>query len=360
MAEETDIQTVESEEGSGYIQKISWEGDENAWQYGVQIVSEDNSVEPLNFTTENTFVTFTLPPGNYRYKISVYDLFGRVAVESKWEKLTIKKALKPVINLDENIIASKKKKIEIPVNIEDVSETSEIVIVNPETKEEVKAEFEISEEDGKQVVTSIKVPKLKEGNWMVKVTNPGGKSSVSDDVAINIEESVPLNLSIQAQIGYPYLLPINDTIKMLDKPTCFEYGARISITPINFGNNYFGFEGAFSSDLISQTNEYTTLKLDVNSFQMNVLYKYEILPNILFVNARLGWGGTILKVFATGAQDYDFDKSYMYPSVNAGASVMYKPIKLLNIELGVQSLYIFTSQSTYISINPLIMVGVSF
>lgn len=353
-------ESVVQEGTSDYVQKISWVGDENAWQYGVEIVSVDNTVEPLHLTTDQTFVTFTLPPGNYKYKIYVYDLFGRIAVESNWESLVIKKALKPLIIIEENIVANKKKKVEIPVNIEDISEASTVVIINQETKEEVQAEFKIEQQDGKNVATSLFVPKITDGNWSVKVTNPGGKVTVSDDVVINLVESEPLNLVIQGQVGYPFFTSLNSSLEILENPICFDYGFRLSVSPIIYGKNNFGFEFNFSSELIKQENSLVTLKMNAMSIQMNVLYKYEILENTLYATARAGWGGTVFDAFATGAKDYDFSKKYIYPSVNVGAGIMYKPLKYLNLELAVHNMYIFGSEATYVTIDPIFMVGVSF
>ena len=365
QALESSVSETKASDSQKYIQRIEWEGDENAWQYGIEIISEDASVEPLTLTTEATFVTFTLPPGNYKYRISVYDLFGHIAVQSKWCVFTITKAVQPIIgDMEENITVKKTNKVEIPVQLENVSDASKIVMINSETNEEVVAEFEVEtdKDTGVNIVDKLIVPKLPEGNWTVKVTNPGGKSIVSDNININLKKKDYdfKNVNFQLQGGYPFLFGNSDVLSFLDSLVKFNLGGRFSIAPINFGRNYFGFDVFYNFDNIDYQNEILTIAVNLHTVQFSVLYQFELWKEHLYFDTRLGMGFTFMDLFSSGGHGDDFEKGYIYPAVNGSLAFMYRPVRYMNIELGAQAIALLAPDNVYVIATPIILVGVSF
>lgn len=365
QALESSVSETKASDSQKYIQRIEWEGDENAWQYGIEIISEDASVEPLTLTTEATFVTFTLPPGNYKYRISVYDLFGHIAVQSKWCVFTITKAVQPIIgDMEENITVKKTNKVEIPVQLENVSDASKIVMINSETNEEVVAEFEVETDKntGINIVDKLIVPKLPEGNWTVKVTNPGGKSIVSDNININLKKKDYdfKNVNFQLQGGYPFLFGNSDVLSFLDSLVKFNLGGRFSIAPINFGRNYFGFDVSYNFDDIIYQNQLLTIAVAMHTVQFSVLYQFELWEEHLYFDTRLGMGFTFMDLFSSGGHGDDFEKGYIYPAVNGSLAFMYRPVRYMNIELGAQAIALLAPDNVYVIATPIILVGVSF
>lgn len=365
QALESSVSETKASDSQKYIQRIEWEGDENAWQYGIEIISEDASVEPLTLTTEATFVTFTLPPGNYKYRISVYDLFGHIAVQSKWCVFTITKAVQPIIgDMEENITVKKSNKVEIPVQLENVSDASKIVMINSETNEEVVAEFEVEtdKDTGINIVDKLIVPKLPEGNWTVKVTNPGGKSIVSDNININLKKKDYdfKNVNFQLQGGYPFLFGNSDVLSFLDNLVKFNLGGRFSIAPINFGRNYFGFDVSYNFDDIIYQNQLLTIAVAMHTVQFSVLYQFELWKEHLYFDTRLGMGFTFMDLFSSGGHGDDFEKGYIYPAVNGSLAFMYRPVRYMNIELGAQAIALLTPDNIFVIATPIILVGVSF
>ena len=365
QALESSVSETKASDSQKYIQRIEWEGDENAWQYGIEIISEDASVEPLTLTTEATFVTFTLPPGNYKYRISVYDLFGHIAVQSKWCVFTITKAVQPIIgDMEENITVKKTNKVEIPVQLENVSDASKIVMINSETNEEVVAEFEVEtdKDTGINIVDKLIVPKLPEGNWTVKVTNPGGKSIVSDNININLKKKDYdfKNVNFQLQGGYPFLFGNSDVLSFLDNLVKFNLGGRFSIAPINFGRNYFGFDVSYNFDDIIYQNQLLTIAVAMHTVQFSVLYQFELWEEHLYFDTRLGMGFTFMDLFSSGGHGDDFEKGYIYPAVNGSLAFMYRPVRYMNIELGAQAIALLAPDNVYVIATPIILVGVSF
>lgn len=171
-----------------FNQKIQWSEDPNAFEYKVELKDKDGKVEV--FETDENFLTISKPSGNYLYRIFVYDFLGRESNVSDWKVLKITKAVQPKIEkiqpkveipviIEETGKAKVAKSVEIPVSVDSVTKESKVELVNTKTKE--KIEVKISKvESGK--ATSVVAENIPEGQYKVKVTNPGGLSSESESV----------------------------------------------------------------------------------------------------------------------------------------------------------------------------------
>ena len=171
-----------------FNQKIQWSEDPNAFEYKVELKDKDGKVEV--FETDENFLTISKPSGNYLYRIFVYDFLGRESNVSDWKVLKITKAVQPKIEkiqpkveipviIEETGKAKVAKSVEIPVAVDSVTKESKVELVNTKTKE--KIEVKISKvESGK--ATSVVAENIPEGQYKVKVTNPGGLSSESESV----------------------------------------------------------------------------------------------------------------------------------------------------------------------------------
>ena len=171
-----------------FNQKIQWSEDPNAFEYKVELKDKDGKVEV--FETDENFLTISKPSGNYLYRIFVYDFLGRESNVSDWKVLKITKAVQPKIEkiqpkveipviIEETGKAKVAKSVEIPVSVDSVTRESKVELVNTKTKERI--EVKISKvESGK--ATSVVAENIPEGQYKVKVTNPGGLSSESESV----------------------------------------------------------------------------------------------------------------------------------------------------------------------------------
>ena len=171
-----------------FNQKIQWSEDPNAFEYKVELKDKDGKVEV--FETDENFLTISKPSGNYLYRIFVYDFLGRESNVSDWKVLKITKAVQPKIEkiqpkveipviIEETGKAKVAKSVEIPVAVDSVTKESKVELVNTKTKERI--EVKISKvESGK--ATSVVAENIPEGQYKIKVTNPGGLSSESESV----------------------------------------------------------------------------------------------------------------------------------------------------------------------------------
>lgn len=121
-----------------FVQKLSWQNDENVFYYEVEIKSEDE-IFYKKLETDLNFVEVSLSSGNYKYRVFAYDFLGREADVSSWQKFTILKAQTPKIIETKKIIIPdlKDENIKIAVNIENLENDSEVSLVNSKTNEEI-------------------------------------------------------------------------------------------------------------------------------------------------------------------------------------------------------------------------------
>jgi len=74
-----------------YIQRFAWSGGEYARYYEVAFEKEtDGEYKPyLKQTTTKQFVELSLSPGNYRFRVTPYDVLGKPAKSSSWVNVQI-------------------------------------------------------------------------------------------------------------------------------------------------------------------------------------------------------------------------------------------------------------------------------
>lgn len=167
-----------------FSQRIEWHANANALEYKVEIQDTATNTVSL-FTTEKTFAELSLAPGNYRYRVTVYDFLGRKATTSAWTAFSIIQAAKPEIRrIEKNVTAPDADEwLEIAVDIANVSADSLVELVG----ENVPGELEISGSGGKdekERVSKVYFQDVPPGKWRLRVTNASGFSAESDVIEI--------------------------------------------------------------------------------------------------------------------------------------------------------------------------------
>ena len=177
-----------------FSQTLSWEEDENAFSYRVELQSlEDKSLQ--SFETEDSSIKLKLKPGKYKYKIYALDFLGRDASESDWQDFTVIKAMKPVIEyLPANLLVADNEKVDfsVPVDVSSITKETTAVIVNTKSKEEIKGSLKFITRGEEIIASNAVFPEVSEGNWVIKITNPSGLMSQTEEIEVTktIEEAL--------------------------------------------------------------------------------------------------------------------------------------------------------------------------
>lgn len=163
-----------------FVQKLEWNKDLYASEYEVEIQDENFKTVFLKRTKEN-IVKFSLNHGKYRYRIFVYDLFGKRFESLTWTNLDIIKINRPYIyDLDNKIVnVEKGSSLSIPLKVTGINENSKIKIVQYDRKKsyDVKlTSFEknkIEQDESFFCVAHISSNDFSEGKYFFFVENPG-------------------------------------------------------------------------------------------------------------------------------------------------------------------------------------------
>lgn len=177
-----------------FTQKLQWEPEPNALEYKVEIQNANDTSVEKTFRTEKPFVEFSMPAGEYTYRIFTYDFLGRQASVTEWKPFSIKKAIKPEIHIRSETVhiePDENAPIRIPANVEKITPNSNAVVINEDTGERIEGTIEFEKSGGNSVSGSVVVRGLKEGNWKVVIQNPSGLYSESEPIHVQRQEKRP-------------------------------------------------------------------------------------------------------------------------------------------------------------------------
>ena len=182
-------------------QKLSWQADKNVFRYEVEIQNLSSKSNSHYETTDN-FIEVSLKAGLYQYRVIAYDFLDRKASVSSWRSFTVEKALQPVIDdMPNNVAVSEKDKLsfDFDVDVSSITEETEVLLVNTATNKVVKGEFEIKKESdgGGEKTNQVVFPKVEEGSWQMKITNPGGLSVTSEEISVVSKKEDAVELAVE-------------------------------------------------------------------------------------------------------------------------------------------------------------------
>lgn len=174
-----------------FTQKLQWKSDKNAFEYKVEIVPESGGKSTF-FTTGENVIEFSMPSGKYKYRIYAYDFLGRESSVTPWQKFEILKALTPEVSVPKlaETPKEKDKNFSMDVDIKNIAEDTKVELINSETKEIVKGTLSIEKNADEVKAAKADFPSVKEGNWKLRVTNPSGLSSESEEIKVSDSETI--------------------------------------------------------------------------------------------------------------------------------------------------------------------------
>jgi len=100
-----------------YKRRIVWRGNENFYRYAVEIQKSENGRYRglMREYTTTTFLTVSLPEGDYRFRITPHDILDRPLEATQWIQFEIKPAPEQIIteSMDEKDTAGENEQIEV-------------------------------------------------------------------------------------------------------------------------------------------------------------------------------------------------------------------------------------------------------
>jgi hypothetical protein len=335
----------------GLTRHLSWEAEPLASRYEVMVQRSDEAQDPaaeyheiLRMTTENAFIDCTLPAGSYRYRVTVYNLFGRPETSSEWAMFVINAPKPPPV------IALERE----PPPPKPTPTPKAPPQVPPEPAPTPKAPPEVPPEPAP-------TPKAPPETPPEPAPTPKAPPKPVEKPLAPVDATRPFII----QAAYAPLVPLPGSfLNSFYDTRFFLTGAEVRVAFLPLRGTYSGFGVELSPAWTRITTETEAYSMEAHfiSGHLNLLYQ-QWLPRkkVAFV-FRLGGGVSMLYNFSIRYPDDDTPaKSIMFLSANAGLSFQWFIIKPLFIEIGADYLCLFSKDRPIpMYIRPFVGLGVQF
>lgn len=358
----------EGEGGSVFYQRLSWQSVDNILCYEFELEQQDekgNWHQIDKKKMKENFTDVSLPPGNYRYKITVINLLEQAEAASAFRNFEILIAHQPkvesvspqVIYMDEffdgifaasganflqRTVFSLSKQGSSPVPLEPVELS----------KNGKKAQFELN------------LNKFNPGEYTFIVSDISGLTDKSKTVTFRFQKPVDAYMSV----GYTFTGFVGDSVfkTYYDRnvaPLCGMF--RFSLLPIKRTYGCFGFNVTYSAAMMDSKQEYYTLHGTFMTAQLNAVYIYPIIKHRLNLDIHAGFGAAFLInsrfVFEDSGGVQSPTYWYWGPGVSLGTSLqLLNVLKKMYVEAGVEHFIVFRKGMPKYIIQPEVSVGWMF
>jgi hypothetical protein len=359
------------------IQRMDWPAADDVLNYELVIEkknetpSGDGFTQILDMKTETNSAELSLPPGEYRYRIIVYDLLGRSGPVPGWARLTIFPALKPeILSVKPSSVSVQDALSGVTLHVlgNNLAENAEIIFSAVEGGEGGMEQILLDrdsyrpDKDGKNARLILDGLALKEGAYNIVIKNPGGISSVWRNFTVTdsprVETPVPDKKSTfetTSAAGYAPLFPVSGDFNSLVDNIPFYVGAmlRLGISTKNKPYGIFGVETEAYWHRLSGDNGSFTVSGHLINIQLNLLYQKRIFREKAAVNVRLGGGFAYIvdMQLRNNTDVFLLNAEILMPMAAVSMSFTWFFIPPLFLELGAGYAHVFSSdasQSAYI------------
>lgn len=138
---------------------------------------------------------------------------------------------------------------------------------------------------------------------------------------------------------------------------------RIAFLPASLSEKQlFGIEFDVKFADFTQKTDYYDTRLSLGAFQANVLFQQLLLGKSLFVAVRAGGGVTVLSkeveyTYSGTKRESPDLQTFVYPMVQAGASIVWLPLKYLAVEAGADFDHVLNVDMPLFLVCPYLCVG---
>lgn len=324
-----------------FMQVIKWEAVQYSTGYLLAVDRKDPSGVWLPFTeskTEKNHSVVSLPPGEYRYKITVYDILGKAAAVSQWFPLSVEEAVQPVLSeVSPDLIYLEERNTGI-VAIKAVALLdSAILELRNLARPGLKYPVIVVASEPKKRSLKIRVPieTIELGAYALYAENPGGLSALSDPVTIKFKKPRDLDLSLGYQ---PLFVLFDDAFATYFDSWIIPLGASAKITYIPFKRAYgfFGLGAILSAARTQKDFDLYRLSTNYLSGHLTLAFQRPLVRQVLNLDLHAGAGAAMLNnlrfQFDNGISSPSF--SPWGPSYLAGLDLHWYPLRRMYVDFG--------------------------
>ena len=348
----------DAESGALFLQRLSWQRAQYAVRYMVVLEKKNETtgvwIEVLrrNVSADFTYLDVSVPAGQYRYRISSFNILDQLDNQTSWEEFTVIQALQPsivsfsptafyfdrlrprIINLEgENLLPDTEIYL---VSKNELDENGEPLVLKP-------MELHLNElGETARLIFDEEILIL--GRYDIIAKNPGGLETRAGDFTIALAKPYDLNVSG----GYaPMLTLFGQKDYFLNRifiPASVLL--RVSFIPFKWSFGNLGAEFCPGWAFLSSENESYSTSANLVLAHFNVLFQYWLIQRALSVNGRLGLGVAGLFnyhfVFDTGKSGNSMSIAAL--TYNLGASVQWLLYKQIFVEVSLDFVHVTHSE----------------
>lgn len=356
-----------TERGFQFVQRLVWEDSGYVDHYTITIEQFDNRSKKFVQIAENDTTTnsteVSLLAGTYRYKIAIYNILGQLEIETDWEEFTIETAYEPQIRdispsaiyMEENPDGS------FVVGGRNIRNNAKVELRRDRKKGGgyKPQQIEISSR-GNRVNLKFDLNLITPGKYQIVITNPGGLSSISQDITIQYKK--PMDFDISAG-GACQIVLFDETINKYFENSFFPCAAvKMTFIPSKTPFGYFGV--GILANVSIMYKDFPTYKISGTyaSAHLNFVYQKPLKERKYFIEAFVGGGLGYL-------MNYQFEfpnnvkskqESALAPSVDIGLAGQIYFTNRLFLDLTVPFIVAFPKDMIIGSVTPQVTVGWQF
>jgi hypothetical protein len=359
--------TLSAQENSApsLAQRISWYADENIIRYEVVVeraLEQESYREVLRETTGDDFLEFSLPAGDYRYRIRAWDIFEKPTPYSPWYPLEIRLALQPELF---EVAVESGEAPRLIVKGKNLSPDAELRLLRRGGAQIGTGNFQAETAgDDEEGTAALQAP-LRPGKYELTLQNPGGFSA---SISFTVQAPARPGSAFQISAAYTPLLPLYGEFNdLLDTPF-YPAGAllRFEFLPLRFSAFSLGLGLSPSWHMISTTYEMNNRKYEVSGHFLGaqgfILGQLQLPVPGLAINLRAGGGIFLLQDLNKHNADESYETiSVMLPAGSGGLSVLWTFKKPFFAEAGLEITHFFSVDNPSPGyLRPFVGLGLSF
>ncbi|MDR2181302.1 MAG: hypothetical protein LBN92_01325 [Treponema sp.] len=325
------------------IQRLSWPPDGNAYRYEVVIERQEGRefvVVHEEFTTVSV-LEVSLGPGNYRYRVGIYNFLGQHEYTTNWASFVIIPALQPLIRnfspakffLENDFLW------EIELQGEDFMEGAAVYLEPLDGSGEPIPAIDQQQSSGR-IRAVFNRETLVRGDYRIVVKNPGGLEDARETFKIRLNKIYP-----SLSLDYSPLIPLHGYLfDLFDSPSFVGGTIRSDVELRKIAWGVLGVEGSLSYHHLATRKNNMDISAHLGILEVNAFFRKHLFPMVITVYGGTGLGGVFLLEF-----DYGIGKSDPYDTVvpvfNAGGSFQWYFTGDLYAELGIKYIYFLTKET---------------
>ncbi|MDR2370882.1 MAG: hypothetical protein LBD71_05340 [Treponema sp.] len=363
-AQEKKSYVIDTSSGTArFIQRISWYPEEYASRYEVRVeerLPDGGFREILRESAEADYLDVSLPHGSYRVRIQAYDLFDRPAGDPPWINLEVLPALQPELYAVNPDVLRPGEPASLALSGRGFAEGSRVTLRNRANGREETGVFipEPGGEKGRAVFASPPAA----GVYDVILENPGGLSGYLGPLTVPPRR---LSLNYYFSAGYKPMLPLSGQINDILESAFYPAGVylRFGIMPFEVNNFSFGFETKAGWNYLRSS--YTSRGAVYRAAGHFADLRLNAAAQMWLADRRLALmlsgGGGLASILGFKKQNSVSGVNVLYPSLDAGFSVIWQFQKTFFTAAGADFQYLFSADKTNPAfLHPFVGAGVKF